>query len=120
MNTEGMVEVALWEERVRINDGYPYQPQEVCQILVGALEVAKSEGLYEPHITLEPEWDRYDNLALGISVVPRGYRAKTDDEVKADVWEGEVNVLADKLGISYYEADAIYSNLDKIKEYFDE
>lgn len=120
MNTEGMAEVALWDERVRIHDGYPYQPQDVYQVLAGVLAIAKAKGLYEPYITLEPEWDRYDGGCLGIDVVPRGYRAKTEDELKADALENEIDALAEKLGVSHYEAKAIYENLDKIKEYLND
>lgn len=118
-NNNNFTEVQLHKQESEIEEGYPMQPQDIYQICVGALDVAKAEGLHHPHIILQPKYDPYDNDCIGISVVPCGYRAKTEDELKADALEDEIYYFADKLGISYYEAKAIYNNLGKIKEYLD-
>jgi hypothetical protein len=119
-NSDSYTEVQLRKEESKIEEGYPLLPQDIYQICTGALEVAKAEGLYYPHIILQPKYDPYDNDCIGISVVPCGFRPKTEDELKADALENEIDAFADNLGISFYEAKSIYDNLGKIKEYLND
>lgn len=117
---DSYTEVQLHMQESKIEEVYPLQPQDVYQICVGAHEVAKAEGLCYPHIILQPKYEPYDGDCLGISVIPYGFRVKTEEEIEKDKWRGKVNVLATKLGLSYYEAEVIYNSLDKIKEYLND
>ena len=83
-----------------------YTREDVIAIIDGLLEKAKH--LTDPKIVFESTLEPYEDCYPGdAKVYVQGMRPATEQEIEEDRKQAEIQALAKKLGVTFYEANTI-------------
>ena len=80
------------------------------------LEAAKKSGLTRVFVQFRSTLEPYENCSCGpVEVQVRGYRGCTYEEKVKEEEQKRIQALADKMGVSFYEASVVF-RLEKLNK----
>ena len=88
-----------------------YKSEELKELFVelrGLLKSAEEAGLKDPYLVFSPSREPYEDYLGPVEVDVWGYRPLTTKEVAEEVKEKIIYALAEKLGVSFYEASVVH------------
>ena len=68
---------------------------------------SKAEHLTNPKLVFESTMEPYENYPGDVEVYVWGMRPATEQEIEEDQKQAEIQALAKKLGVTFYEAKTI-------------
>ena len=101
-------EESLYKDKEYIQEYIEYTPEKLAKIFSALIDKAVAAGLQNCFIRFETDEKPYKGYLGQIAVVACGYREATQEEKQRYLEEDEVRNLANDMGITDYEARAVY------------
>ena len=92
-------------EPVCLNRYSEYTKEDIVAIIDDLFEKAKY--LHNPKLVFESTMDPYEDYPGDVEVYVQGMRPATEQEIEEDRKQAEIQALAKKLGVTFYEAKTI-------------
>ena len=92
-------------ESVYLNEYSDYTKEDIVAIIDDLFEKAKY--LHNPKLVFESTMEPYEDYPGPVEVYVQGYRPLTEQEIEEDKRQDEIQSLANKLGVTFYEAATI-------------
>ena len=111
---EDLVDVQLHTEKHYILNYEEHSPEYIYTICKRLIKKAEDAGLTNCYLMFQSEYEPCEDY-LGLpSIMPCGYRKKTEQEIKDEEVQKLVEAYSKKHGITFYEASALYKIKDKL------
>lgn len=106
-------------ETLYLNEYTEYDEEDLGDLFIDLkdkLEAAKKSGLTNVFVQFRSTLEPYEDCSCGpVGVQVRGHRGCTHEELLRKEEQKRIQVLADKMGITFYEASVV-SRLEKLNK----
>ena len=111
---KNLVEEELWEDAYHLQRHKKYSPKTIHKICKELLANAEAAGYKNCRLKFESAIEPYENYPGNPKITAWGFRKKYPHEIAEEEDQKDTQNLADKLGISFYEASVLKKNKDKL------
>ena len=109
-----LIDVQLHTEEYYVQQHEEYSPEDIYAICKSLIKKAEDSGLTNCYLMFHSNHDPYEDY-LGLpSIIPCGYRRKTEQEIKDEKTNKLVESYAKKHRITFHEAKILYQIRDKL------
>lgn len=88
-----------------LNKHSEYTKEDIVAIIDDLFD--KAGHLTNPKLVFESTMEPYEDYPGDVEVYVQGMRPATEEEIEADRKQAEIQALAKKLGVTFYEAKTI-------------
>lgn len=111
---KNLVEEGLWKDAYYLQHYEKYSPESIYKICKGLIADAEAAGYKDCYLKFESTIDAYEDYPGNPTITVCGFREKYSHEIAEEEDQKDTENLANKLGISFYEASVLKKNKDKL------